>query len=183
MFLTIGAQTVRMPGGTYLRGDQLTLRTVTEADYTFVHEHWNDPESRDGMPVPTPFSPDEIAAFVQEDASVQFLPCRDGDPVGMVFLLDVHEARSHAELGYWIVPDARGEGYATEAARLCLDHAFRDRGLHKVFARVLAGNEASMRVLETLRFEREGRLREHEYVRGEHRDAVLFGLLAEEYDE
>lgn len=172
-----------MPGATYLRGERLALRTVQPSDYAFVHEHWNDPVTREGVPTPTPFTESEIASFVEDDfRSVQFLPCRDGDPVGLVFLFDVHVERDHAELGYWIVPEEQGEGYATEAADLCVRHAFEDRGLHKVFARVFERNEASMRVLEKVGFQREGVLREHEYARGEHHDAHLFGLLASEHD-
>lgn len=172
-----------MPGATYLRGDRLALRTVTEEDHGFLHEHWNDPDIRRWVPTPTPLSEPELAAFVaKDDASVQFLPCRDGTPVGVVFLFDVHPHRDHAELAYWIVAGERGQGYATEAARLCVDHAFGDRGLHKVFARVLEGNQASARVLEKVGFEREGTLREHEFVRGEHHDADLFGLVATEWD-
>lgn len=171
-----------MPGGIYVRGDRLDLRTVEPEDYAFLTEHANDPAIRTWVPAPTPISEDEMAAFVEDDdRSTPFLPCRDGDPVGLVFLFHVEPERDHAELGYWIAPDEQEAGYATEAADLCLAHAFEDRGLHKVIARVFEGNDASMHVLEKLGFEREGRLRENDYLRGEHRDAVLFGVLDHEW--
>jgi len=172
-----------MPGATFLRGDGLNLRTVTPSDYAFLQEHGNDPRVRDGAPTPTPVSEADLAAFVEDDEeSVQFLPCRDGTPVGFVFLSDIDAHRDHAELGCWVVPDEHGNGYATEAAALCLEHAFDDRGLHKVLARVFEHNDASMRVLDKLGFQQEGRLREHDYIRGEYRDTYLFGLLAEEFE-
>jgi RimJ/RimL family protein N-acetyltransferase len=171
-----------MPGAAFLRGERVTLRTVQPEDYEFVHEHWNDPSIRYGAPMPTPISEEDIAGFVEEvDDAIQFLPCRDRTPVGFVMLFDIDAEASHAELGYWVVPDERGAGYATAAADLCLTHAFDDRGLHKVLARVFEGNEASIRVLEKLGFEREGQLRQHRYVNGEHVDVHLYGMTASEH--
>ncbi|WP_246986175.1 GNAT family N-acetyltransferase [Halorientalis marina] len=171
-----------MPGPTFLAGDRLDLRTVTPDDYDFLLEHGNDPAVRRGAPAPTPVGRDDLAAFVEDDeASVQFLPCRDGTPVGFVFLFGIEQQRDHAELGCWIAPDEQGEGYATEATALCLDHAFDDRGLHKVVARVFEGNDASRTVIEKLGFQQEGRLREQDYVRGERHDTLLYGLLAREW--
>jgi RimJ/RimL family protein N-acetyltransferase len=171
-----------MPGHTFLRGDRLTLRTVTPDDREFLLEHGNDPAVRAGAPTPTPVHEDDLAAFLDDDAAVQFLPCLDGTPVGFVFLFDVEPHRDHAELGCWIAPDQQGEGYATEATELCLDHAFADRGLHKVLARVFEHNDASMAVLDKLGFQQEGRLREQDYIRGAYRDTLLFGLLAAEFE-
>lgn len=171
-----------MPGATFLEGDTIRLRTVTASDYGFLQQHGNHPDVRKGAPTPTPVSENDLAEFIEEDdQSVQFLPCRDHHPVGFAFLFDIDPQRDHAELGYWIAPDEQGNGYATEAAGLCLDHAFDDHGLHKVLARVFEHNEASMRVLEKLGFQREGCLREHDYIRGAYRDTHLFGLLADEW--
>lgn len=171
-----------MPASTYLRGDTVELRTITPDDYPFLLEYGNDPAIRHGVPAPTPISEADLVEFIEDDHSVQFLACRAGTPVGFVFLFDIDQSRDHAEIGYWIAPDEQGNGYATEAAALCLEHAFDDRGLHKVLARVFEHNDASMRVLETLGFQQEGRLREQDYVRGQYRDTHLFGILADEYE-
>ncbi|AQL43133.1 hypothetical protein BV210_10580 [Halorientalis sp. IM1011] len=172
-----------MPGAPFLRGDRVDLRTVTPEDYDFLLEHGNDPAIRHGAPAPTPVTREDLANFVEDDdESVQFLACHGETPVGFVFLFDVDPWRDHAELGCWIAPNEQGEGYATEAAALCLDHAFGDRGLHKVVARVFEHNDASMAVLDKLGFQQEGRLREQDYVRGQHHDTLLFGLLAEEFE-
>jgi ribosomal-protein-alanine N-acetyltransferase len=172
-----------MPGATFLRGEQVSLRTVTPSEYAFLHEHGNDPDIRAGAPTPTPVSEDDLAAFVDADDSVQFLPCHNGRPVGFVFLFDIDTSRSHAEIGCWIAPNEQGNGYATEATALCLEHAFDDRCLHKVLARAFEHNDASMHVLERLGFQQEGCLREHDYICGEYRDTYLFGLLADEFEQ
>lgn len=86
-----------------------------------------------------------------------------------------------AEVGYLVAPGERGNGYATEAAGLCLRYAFDDRDLYRVWATVNEGNDASVCVLEKLGFTLEGTLRAHEYADGERVDVGLYGILAAEW--
>jgi RimJ/RimL family protein N-acetyltransferase len=53
-----------------------------------------------------------------------------------------------AELGYRILPEVWGRGYATEGARALIRHAFTDLGLTIVVATTMTMNVASRRVLE-----------------------------------
>lgn len=171
-----------MPGTVFMRGEKVTLRTIREADYEFIEQHFNDPSIRDLSGVPFPWSESDVAEFVEAtDDTVQFLVCRDASPVGHVVLAELDTQAKTAELG-WIVitPTEQRNGYATEAGALCLDHAFDDRGLHKVWARVNANNTPSIELLETLGFEREGVLREQEYAAGRHVDVYRYGRLASE---
>ena len=59
------------------------------------------------------------------------------------------------EVGYWLGRDAWGNGYATEALALLVDHAFAEFDFVRLQAHVLAWNPASARVLEKNGFERE----------------------------
>jgi RimJ/RimL family protein N-acetyltransferase len=54
------------------------------------------------------------------------------------------------EIGYHLVPEAWGKGYATEAAAAMLDYGFRALKLPKISAVVLPENTRSQRVLERL---------------------------------
>jgi RimJ/RimL family protein N-acetyltransferase len=58
-----------------------------------------------------------------------------------------------AKLGYWIGVPFWGCGYATEAARCLIDHAFDDLGHRVLTASVRISNPASRRVLEKCGFE------------------------------
>ena len=54
------------------------------------------------------------------------------------------------EIGWRLREDAWGKGYATEAAIVCLDIAFRIRRFARVVSRAAAGNGDSIRIMEKL---------------------------------
>ncbi len=58
-----------------------------------------------------------------------------------------------AELGYWLGVPHWGHGYATEAARAVIDHAFGDLGHDTLDAGARISNPASRRVLEKCGFQ------------------------------
>jgi RimJ/RimL family protein N-acetyltransferase len=115
-----------------------------------------------------------------DDDSIYLLVCAGGDPVGGVSLRDVRQ--EHGMLVYWLLPEGRGQGFATEGAALLLDHAFGKVGLHRVYAWTIDDNEASQRVLRRLGFTHEGTYREHVYTRSAYHDTEQYGLLEREWD-
>jgi RimJ/RimL family protein N-acetyltransferase len=58
--------------------------------------------------------------------------------------------RTSVEIGYIIVAEARGHGYATEAAAALMAWAFTQPGIERVTAQVEPGNAASLRIAERL---------------------------------
>ncbi len=90
---------------------------------------------------------------------------------------------NHAELGCWIDKDCWGEGYATEAAKALLDYGFSSHGLHKVFAKHLARNPASGKVLEKLGMKKEGLFKEHVLKSNKYEDIVMCGILKAEWNK
>lgn len=171
-----------MPGTAFVEGDRLDLHSALSEDYGWWAKWANTPGVRhEGFFLSrSPLRKDDVAAMVEEDASFHlFIACADSTPVGSVFLVDVDFENRNAELGYWIIPDHHGNGYATEAAELCLDYAFDELGLHRVWARTHEDNEPSKRVLEKLGFQREGVSRDH-YYRGDYSDEYRFGILESE---
>jgi RimJ/RimL family protein N-acetyltransferase len=57
------------------------------------------------------------------------------------------------EIGYWLGVPYWGKGYATEAARAVIDHAFTTLGLEAIQAGARVSNPASRRVLEKCGFQ------------------------------
>jgi RimJ/RimL family protein N-acetyltransferase len=86
-----------------------------------------------------------------------------------------------AELGYWLAAPSWGHGFATEAAQAAVDFGFRELGLARVYAQVLAGNRASLGVLDKLGMVNEGVKRQHVYKARRLHDVVLYGLLRDEW--
>ena len=65
------------------------------------------------------------------------------------------EGTDDVELGYYLGRAAWGQGYATEAARACLDYGFETIKLPRIVATVRLENAASRHVLEKLGFHHE----------------------------
>lgn len=172
-----------MPGAVFLEGDRVSLRTVEAEDADVVQRAYNEPDFGEGFLIETPSNRDEIEDRIerttQEDDSVYLLVCIDDEVVGGVSLRDVRH--DHAMLAYWTLPEHRGNGYVVEAATLLMDHAFDAMGMHRVYAWIVSGNEASEAVLDRLGFTQEGTYREHVFKDGDYRDTEHFGLLAEEW--
>ncbi|WP_227133990.1 GNAT family N-acetyltransferase [Halorubellus salinus] len=175
-----------MPGAVFLRGDRVSLHTIEEADLDLLNENVNDPRVRRPLTSATPTTMRSTEEFhedvVSDDDSVNLLICVDGDdgdpePVGDIALFKIHERTRWGELAIAIHPDHWSKGYGTEASRLLVEYAFDERNLNRVQARVMAANDASRRIWETLGFEQEGRLRENQFVDGEYVDTLYFGLL------
>ena len=59
-------------------------------------------------------------------------------------------------VGYWLLPEARGKGFATRAVRLICDWAFRDIGIPELRLVTEPENLASQRVAERAGFRRRG---------------------------
>ncbi|WP_410870697.1 GNAT family N-acetyltransferase [Nocardia sp. A7] len=83
-------------------------------------------------------------------------------------------------IGYWVAKDLGGQGVATAALALGLDHCFGPVGLHRVEATVRPENLASQAVLRNVGFREEGLLRRYLDVDGAWRDHLLVGLTVEE---
>ncbi len=86
-----------------------------------------------------------------------------------------------AELGYWLATRAWKQGYATEACRAIIDFGFDSLGLARIYAQVLAGNRASMHVLDKLGMVREGVKRQHVRKGARLHDVTIYGLLRAEW--
>ncbi|MGY1733633.1 GNAT family N-acetyltransferase [Geodermatophilus sp. SYSU D01045] len=85
---------------------------------------------------------------------------REPEPVvaGTVLLKPLPDGVGEVEVGWHLHPECWGRGYATEAARAVVDHAF-GAGVPEVYAVVRPGNEASLAVCRRLGMQPLGRLR------------------------
>ena len=172
-----------MPGPVFRDGETVALRMVEREDETLVQRAHNDPAVRVPVGLRHPENGRQVESYFEEqvesDDSINLLACVDGTPVGQVVAMDLD--RTRPELSYWLLPEYHGEGYGTEAVSLLVEYCFETFDAPGLYAQAFADNEPSWKLLERLGFEREGRLREDRFVRGDHRDTVHYGLLREEW--
>jgi RimJ/RimL family protein N-acetyltransferase len=139
--------------------------------------------------IPHPYSEKDAEGWVgthakrHEEGKVTTFAIRltDGPLVGAMGIV-ISKAMKRAELGYWIGREHWNRGYATEAARAVLDHAFGTLGLRRVFAEHLVRNPASGRVMEKLGMREEGILRGHVLKWDVPEDIAFRGILREEWE-
>ncbi len=86
-----------------------------------------------------------------------------------------------AEIGYELNRAFWQQGIMTEAVACALSYGFRNLGLHRIEAVILAENMASKRLLRKLGFMYEGELRQRSYFREMYHDQLYFGILSDEW--
>jgi RimJ/RimL family protein N-acetyltransferase len=101
--------------------------------------------------------------------------------LGTASLVHWEPAHGRAEIGYAILHAEQGRGLARAASARLVGFAFETLGLKRLEADVDPRNAASLHLLEKQGFRREGHLRRRYRIAGEWHDAVLLGLLREEW--
>lgn len=85
-----------------------------------------------------------------------------------------------AKLGFAVNADHWGNGHARNAALAVIRYGIDELGLHRITAAVGPENKRSLRLVESIGFTYEGRLRDHVFTNGNWRDSLLYSLLADE---
>ena len=109
---------------------------------------------------------------------------KDGSKIGFIeHFYVLHPAGRQLEIGYTLIPNERGKGYCSEAAKIMVDYLFLSKDIERIQAQTDPRNLASHRVLEKLGFKKEGTLRRSFFMRGAWRDAYIYSILREEWKE
>ncbi|MEW2491546.1 GNAT family protein [Streptomyces sp. NPDC048411] len=104
----------------------------------------------------------------------------DSELVGAVLFRTI-DAKRTAEAGCWLEPSAVGKGLVTRAARVIVNWAIEERGIHRVDWWVSAANEANIAVARRLGMTKDGVLRESYLSRGKRHDEEAWSVLAPEW--
>jgi RimJ/RimL family protein N-acetyltransferase len=167
-----------------IRAGELILRMPGLDDVDGLLPAFGDPELREAGNLPE-FGREQLAASLGELPALaetgRLLPLAaveagSGEVIGAGILHHLDAERRIVEIGYFVLPAARGRGVATRIARQLAQHAF-SLGVERVAAYVNVGNGASERVLERARFTREGVVRSMPKPDGRRVDKTLFSLL------
>ena len=97
--------------------------------------------------------------------------------LGHVMLHSLEFRHERAELGYWLVPAARGKGIGKRAVELLVEYAFTTLNLHRLEIMTTPDNAAARALAASLGFQQEGIMRQRNLERGRRVDVVLLARL------
>ncbi|MDX3385201.1 GNAT family N-acetyltransferase [Streptomyces niveiscabiei] len=144
---------------------------------------WNTPL----MPITDPDSARaHLRSKVEAAAQGTGMPFRvtdavTGETLGQIGLNVVNRVTRSARVGYWVLPEARGQGVATRALTVVARWSLTEFGLHRLELDHADGHGVSCRIAERCGFRYEGTLRDATFAAGRHdafRDMHLHARLA-----
>ena len=97
--------------------------------------------------------------------------------LGHVMLHTVAWRHRRAEVGYWLVPDARGRGIGRTAVSLLVEWAFAELGLDRIEITTTVDNVPARALARSLGFREEGVMVARNLERGRRVDVVLAARL------
>jgi len=152
---------------------RLRLRWLTLDDADLMLAIWNDPafvrfvgdrgirtlgEARDEM------AAGALALYTSYGFGPYRMALKDDDTAIGICGLFRRENLDDPDIGYGVLPEYCGKGYAYEAARAVMEHARADLDLPRLVAIISPDNEASIGLIRKLglRFERMQRMQDEE---------------------
>jgi ribosomal-protein-alanine N-acetyltransferase len=170
-----------------LEGDGVTLRPLRVDDAAhYAAAFRDDPE----LGRWTGFETDPDEAWVRERvadaaqrAGFELAVTAEGSDTlrGVVIVHHVEPAHRRAEVGFWLVRDARGKGLGARAVVLVVRWLFDEAGLRRLELSTTPDNRAAQILARRLGFRHEGVMRQRDVERGRPADVVWFGLLRDEW--
>ena len=137
---------------------RLVLRQFTLDDLEAAHALYSDPEvmrfsssePSTSLEATRAILEAHLASYAEHNFGKWAVAVRTtGEFIGYcgVALATIDGPESEPELGFRLLPRFQGQGYATEAGKVALDHCFSFLRLPRVLGVVEPGNQPSVRVL------------------------------------
>jgi [ribosomal protein S5]-alanine N-acetyltransferase len=171
--------------------ERLQLRWVDAGDAAALFALFSDPQVTRYWSTPAWTSIAQGHAMIEESlasyrdgTSLRFAIViqETGELAGHIRLYDFFDSNRRCDIGYALAPAHWGKGYLSEAMKSTLDYAFTHLDMNRIEADIDPRNDASQKLLERMRFQREGYMRERWIVNGEVCDTAFYGLLKSDWD-
>jgi RimJ/RimL family protein N-acetyltransferase len=152
----IAAETSRPRAIPTLESERLTLRAPRRDDAKAIATLANDLRIAENLlRIPHPYGLADAERFIAganaTEDETEFVITRGTTVLGACGVGS--RDGEQPEIGYWLGVAFWGHGYATEAARALIDHAFADLGYDVLVAGARVSNPASRRVLQKCGFQ------------------------------
>ena len=169
-----------------LRTERFVLRELTRADAPALYPSFSDDEVMRWWSRGPFASEAELAEWLvpdggwEEGRSWAVADSAEGPAIARLVAMDRGDGMT--ELGYLVVRERQGEGIAREALAALITHLVGIERRRRIYADTDPDNAASNRLLESLGFTLEGRLREQWTTHIGRRDSLIWGLLDKEWE-
>jgi ribosomal-protein-alanine N-acetyltransferase len=169
-----------------LEAGRIVLRPFTVADADPIEVLIDDAEVAAGtLTIPHPYPKGAALPWIEAHAescvtarSISWaITARDDGRLLGAISIRLVPAHQRGEIGYWIARHEWGQGFATEAVRAVIAHAFDVLRLHRVDAHHFVENPASGRVMRKAGMRNEGRRRGAVIRAGVPRDLEEYAIL------
>jgi RimJ/RimL family protein N-acetyltransferase len=185
----MGSDNKELPTQPSFIGKEIYLRSAVAEDMA-NYQHWfllSEPQSMSCHPMPILTPAEAVEKYKKKEKSENdqrfiIVRIKDNQPLGIISFFNMNSLNRSAELGIIIDPDERKNGYAVEALKLLISYLFKFRNLNKVYAETADYNSSSIRLLESVGFKLDGRLRNHHYFNDEYHDKLIYSFLRFELD-
>ena len=175
----------------FWQNEKIRLRGIEPQDAEFFTEMNEDSEMGRYMDFLWPPTSREGSRVSCQEASKKkfegdtfhwIIESPDGTPVGTIDTHSCNPRLGTFGFGVAIMEKHKRKGYAREAIQMVLNYYFEELNYQKVTVEVHSDNMASLKLHESLGFQREGILRRMGFTKGRFIDHHYFGLTAEEFD-
>jgi ribosomal-protein-serine acetyltransferase len=173
--------------------DDLSLKLIEPRDGQKVFELTNNSRSylREWLPwLDTTTKIEDTIEFINislqdfaENKSLNTIILFKGKIAGVAGYNNINWSNKTAYIGYWLGEEFQGNGIMTKVAKTLTDYAFSELNLNKVEIRAAVGNKKSRSIPERLNYVNEGCIRQAEWLYSHYVDHVVYGVLAEEWND
>lgn len=143
----------------FLETERLTFRELTLADTAFIIELVNNPGwikyigdrniKTEGQAI-TYLENGPIKSYYENGFGLSMVETKeDNRKIGLCGILK-RDTLAHPDIGYALLPDFAGKGYAFEMAHAMLQYATGQLKLSTIFAITVPENERSIKILEKI---------------------------------
>lgn len=175
-----------------LSTERLTLREISLDDVEFWIRNFSDPE----VVELTAFEPPKDLEAAKQEIQTYCIDVFKGDTgirwgielrgsPGLIGTLGyykwVKSGGFSAEMGYDLLKEFRRKGIMKEAMTAGIDYGFQNMHLNRIQAKIDPRNTASLALVNSLGFTREGTIRDSQFFRGKFVDDVIFSVLRREW--
>lgn len=169
----------------FLKGKKIYLAGLTKKDCRGRYlEMVNDAEALtfvEGIGY-HPLYPFDLERYIKsnDDRSNLLLgifETRTGAHAGNIHLSRISPHHRHCSYGIVMHRKYMGKGYAYEASKILIKHAFEKMNIHRIEITSVADNKKAAKLYKRLGAIEEGRKREAFYSKGKYSDLVIFSIL------